>query len=126
MTKEQALYSFFSSIAGIQAYQEDAVPTGENRPDFPYITYEVATDAFGAQVPISVNVWDRSTSWTRANALARQIAETVTRGGVIVACDGGALWITTAEPFIRSGGDESDDMIRRKLLNFTIEYITEV
>ena len=36
------------------------------------------------------------------------------------------MWIKPASPFVRSMGDDSDDMIKRKVFNFTIEYITEV
>lgn len=125
MTKEAALQAFFGGF-GIPAYQEDAVPTGSDKPAYPYITYEVATDSFDTDVPIAVNLWDRSDSWTRANAKAREIAQAVSLGGVMRPCDGGGMWIRPATPFIRSMGDDSDDMIKRKAFNFEIEYITEV
>lgn len=125
MTKEQALHAFYSEF-GLPAYQEDAVPTGADKPEFPYITYEVATDSFGSELPLSMSVWYRTTSWSEPNAKAREIAEKVTRGGRMIPCDGGGFWVKPAEPFIRSTGDESDNMIKRKIFNFSIEYITEV
>ncbi len=125
MTKEQVLHAFYSGF-GLAAFQEDAVPTGDDKPQFPYITYEVATDSFGEEIPLSMSVWYRSTSWSAANAKAREIAELTSRGGKILPCDEGGMWIKPASPFIRSMGDESDDMIKRKVFNFTIEYITEV
>ena len=93
MTKEQVLQEFFSGF-GLAAFQEDAVPTGDDKPQFPYITYEVA--------------------------------KFVSRGGKIFPCDDGGMWIKPASPFVRSMGDDSDDMIKRKVFNLTIEYITEV
>lgn len=125
MTKEQALQAFYSGF-GLTAYQEDAVPTGADRPEYPYITYEVATDSFGTELPLSMSVWYRSTSWNAANAKAREIADAVTRGGRMIPCDGGGFWLKPASPFIRSMGDETDNMIKRKVFNFLIEYITEV
>ena len=125
MTKEQVLQEFFSGF-GLTAFQEDAVPTGGDKPQFPYITYEVATDSFGVEVPLSACAWYRSTSWSAANAKAREVAKFISRGGKIFPCDDGGMWIKPASPFVRSMGDDSDDMIKRKVFNFTIEYITEV
>lgn len=125
MTKEAALQAFFSGFT-IPAYQEDAVPTGADKPAYPYMTYEVAVDSFGEEIPLSMSLWYRSTSWSAANAKAREIAEAVTRGGLMLPCDGGGFWLKPASPFIRSMGDETDNMIKRKVFNFSIEYITEV
>ena len=46
MTKEAALYQFWSSF-GLTAYEENSVPA---QAAFPYISYEVITDSFGAQI----------------------------------------------------------------------------
>lgn len=125
MTKEDALQYFMSHL-GLTAYQENAVPTGdEYRPAYPYLTYEVQTDSWGAPVPLAVSLWYRSTSWVAANAMANHIANTITRGGVTIPCDGGMLWITMGVPFARSMGDDSDNMIKRKVLNIMVEYLTE-
>lgn len=124
MTKEAALHYFWSSL-GLPAYQEDAVPTGEDKPEYPYLTYEVATGSWDEIVPLAVNLWYRSTSWTAANAMARHISEEISRGGVVIPCDGGSIWITRGDPFARSSGDDSDNMIKRKILNITVQYNTE-
>lgn len=125
MTKEQALHAFYSEF-GLAAYQEDTVPTGADKPAFPYLTYEVAVDSFGEEIPLSMSIWYRSTSWSAANAKANEIVKAVTRGGRLISCDGGGFWIKPATPFVRSMGDEADNMIKRKVFNFSIEYITEV
>lgn len=124
MTKEAALHYFMSHL-GLTAYQENAVPTGDEKPTFPYLTYEVATGSWDEPIPLSISLWYRSTSWVAANAMAESISQAISRGGVTLWCDGGMLWITRGEPFARSLGDDQDDQIKRKILNITVEYLTE-
>lgn len=123
MTKEAALYSFWSGF-GIPAYDENAVPTGEDGADFPYITYQVVTDSFGNDVLLTGSVWYRSTSWKEANSKAQEISDKIGLGGVTLACDGGIIWIRRGVPFAQSMGDDSDDLIKRKYINVVIEYLT--
>lgn len=123
MTKEAALYSFWSGF-GIPAYEENAVPTGEDGVDFPYITYQVVTDSFGNDVALTGSVWYRSTSWKEANSKAQEISDKIGLGGVTLACDGGIIWIRRGVPFAQSMGDDSDDLIKRKHINVVIEYLT--
>ena len=123
MTKEEALHSFFSSF-GLTAWEESAVPDGEDAPGFPYVTYSVATDDFGAQTALHMNLWYRDTSWAAVNAKAAQIGDRIGRGGVILPCDGGAIWLKRGQPFAQSLGDPDDDMIRRKYINITAEFLT--
>lgn len=131
MTKAAALHNFFSSF-GLTAFEESAVPTGENRPAYPYLTYNVKTDSFGDYPSaISCDLWYRSTTWTEINAKTEQISQAIGRGGCTVLCDGGAIWITRGSPFAQnvtgSGfADESrnDDMIRRKYININLQFIT--
>ena len=123
MTKEAALYNFWSMF-GIPAYEENAVPTGEGGAEFPYITYQVVTDSFGNDVALTGSVWYRSTSWKEANAKAQEISNVLSRGGVTLACDGGIIWLRRGVPFAQSMGDESDNLIKRKYLNITAEFMT--
>lgn len=124
MTKEDALHNFMSSF-GLVAYQENAVPTGEFRPQYPYLTYEVATGSWDEPVPLSISLWYRSTSWMAANAMADTIARHISRGGTTLRCDGGMLWITRGDPFARSTGDDQDDQVKRKIINIMVEFFTE-
>ena len=119
MTKTQTLQSFFSSF-GLKAFQEDSVPSGE---DYPYLTYTVATDSFGADVPLSASLWYRDTSWKSANNKVEEISRSI-GSGAILPCDGGAIWIKKGSPFAQSMGDPSDDLIKRKYINLTAEYLT--
>lgn len=123
MTKEAALHNFWSMF-GLPAYEENAVPSGEGGAEFPYITYQVVTDSFGNDVALTGSVWYRSTSWKEANAKAQEISDKISRGGKIISCDGGAIWLKRGQPFAQNMGDESDDLIKRKYLNITVEYLT--
>ena len=53
-----------------------------------------------------------------------EISQRISRGGKIIPCDGGAIWLKRGQPFAQNMGDESDDLIKRKYLNITAEYMT--
>ena len=120
MTKAAAIYHFWSSF-GLTAYEENTVPTDA---DFPYITYQLVTDSFDREIPVTASLWYRSESWTGINAKTEEISQKISRGGKIVSCDGGAIWLKRGQPFAQSMGDESDNLIKRKYLNITAEFMT--
>ena len=120
MTKAAAIYQFWNSF-GLTAYEENTVP---NDAIFPYITYQIVTDSFGREVAATASLWYRSESWTGINAKTEEISQKISRGGKIVSCDGGAIWLKRGQPFAQNMGDESDDLIKRKYLNITAEFIT--
>lgn len=120
MTKAAAIYQFWSSF-GLTAYEENTVPTDAA---FPYITYQLVTDSFDREIPLTASIWYRSESWTDINAKTEEISQKISRGGKIIPCDGGAIWLKRGHPFAQSMGDESDDLIKRKYLNITAEFMT--
>ena len=120
MTKAAAIYQFWNSF-GLTAYEENTVPTDAT---FPYITYQLATDSFDSEIPLTASLWYRSESWTDINAKTEEIGQKISRGGKIISCDGGAVWLKRGQPFAQSMGDESDDLIKRKYLNITAEFMT--
>ena len=120
MTKAAAIYQFWNSF-GLTAYEENTVPTDA---DFPYITYQLVTDSFGREIMLTASIWYRSESWTAINAKTEEISQKISRGGKIISCDGGAIWLKRGQPFSQNMGDESDDLIKRKYLNVTAEFIT--
>ena len=120
MTKAAAIYQFWNSF-GLTAYEENSVPDDAT---FPYITYQLVTDSFDREIPLTVSIWYRSESWTGINAKTEEISQKIRRGGKIISCDGGAIWLKRGQPFAQSMGDESDDLIKRKYLNITAEFIT--
>ena len=120
MTKAAAIYQFWNSF-GLKAYEENTVPDDAV---FPYITYQLVTDSFDREIPLSASLWYRSESWTAINAKTEEISQKISRGGRIIPCDGGAIWLKRGQPFAQNMGDESDDLIKRKYLNITAEFMT--
>ena len=120
MTKAAAIYKFWNGF-GLTAYEENTVPTDS---DFPYITYQLATDSFDREIPLTASLWYRSESWTGINAKTEEISQKISRGGKIISCDGGAIWLKRGQPFAQNMGDESDNLIKRKYLNIAAEFMT--
>ena len=120
MTKAAAIYQFWSSF-GLTAYEENTVPTDA---DFPYITYQLVTDSFDREIPITASLWYRSESWTGINAKTEEISQKISRGGKIIPCDDGAIWLKRGQPFSQNMRDESAGLIKRKYINITAEFMT--
>ena len=120
MTKAAAIYQFWNSF-GLTAYEENSVPDDAA---FPYITYQLVTDSFDREIPLTASLWYRSESWTAINAKTEEISQKISRGGKIISCDGGAIWLKRGQPFAQNMGDENDDLIKRKYLNITAEFMT--
>ena len=124
MNKAAALYQFFSYF-GLDAYEENSVYALETPPAFPYLTYEMKTDAFGVyDTALSFSLWYRSTSWAAANAKVDEISALLGRSGARIKIDGGYMLIMRGSPFSQSLGDPQDDMIKRKLCNITVRFYT--
>lgn len=121
MTKAAALHSFFSGF-GLMAYEENSVPDDAV---FPYITYSLITDSFSDySSALTISLWYRSTSWKAINAKCEEVSAAIGYGGQLVDCDGGRIWIKRGQPFANSMGDTSDDQIKRKLINLSVDYLT--
>ena len=120
MTKAAAIYQFWNSFV-LTAYEENTVPDGAS---FPYITYQLVTDSFDREIPLTASLWYRSESWTGINAKTEEISQKISRGGKVIPCDGGAIWLKRGQPFAQNMGDESDDLIKRKYINITAEFMT--
>lgn len=120
MTKAASIYQFWNGF-GLTAYEENTVPTDAV---FPYVTYQLVTDSFEREVAATASLWYRGESWAVVNAKTEEIAQYIGLGGKIIKCDGGCIWIKRGHPFAQNMGDESDDLIKRKYLNFTLEYLT--
>lgn len=125
MTKAAAIYQFWSQF-GIEAFEENSVYQMDESPSFPYLTYELNTDSFeGNAIALSASLWYRSTSWTQANAKAEEISKAIGMGGITIPFDGGYIWIKRRSPFSQSMGDDTDDMIKRKILSISADFLTE-
>lgn len=123
MIKSEAIQQFWSSF-GLKAYDATTVPTGEDAPELPYITYEVQTDSVGTILTLTGSLWYRSPSWRAITEKADEIAERIGYGYYKVEVDGGYLWITKGQPFARRMSDPEDDMIRRIYIILNAEFLT--
>ena len=124
MDKEQALQSFWSSFS-LTAYDDRTVPTGDNAPAFPYITYELSTDELDHPLTLTASLWYRSSSWQEITAKCHEIERYIGEyGHRVIKLDNGYLYITKEHPFAQRMGDDSDDMIRRIYLQIKAEFLT--
>ena len=118
-SKYQAYNSFWNSF-GWSAYDSLTVPDDVT---LPYITYEAPSDHLGANLPVTVLLFDRSNSWTDITNKAEAIVSAITRGGKLIKYDEGAFWIKWASPLSqRMSDDSNDDTIRKIVLNFELEF----
>lgn len=122
MDKFQALQSFWSSF-GIPAFDENTVPTGDDRPALPYITYDAKASSFGDSVSVSGSLWYYGTSWSAITTKFTEIDARIGLGGCMIPVDGGAVWIRRGSPFAQRVSDDND-MIRRIFMNIEAEFIT--
>ena len=116
MDKQQALDKFWNSF-GIAAYEETSVPD-EAKP--PYITYEFAEDGFNNEVAVSVSLWYYGDSWDDIDAKAKQIRDTLKRGGKSIRYDEGGVWVYIGSS--RRMSEPENDMIRRIIINIRYEF----
>lgn len=126
MTKGAALLEFFSGF-GLPAYVSTSVP--EDAP-FPRLTYDPVFTAFDfsgsnmGEVACTVNLWYRSESESIPNAKAQEISDAIGQGGKVIPCDDGYIWIKRGSPFAQPMADPNDDMVKRRYINITLEYLT--
>ena len=123
MTKNAAIHSFFSSF-GLPAFPAISVPTsGEEKPSFPYLTYSVNTDQGFERVSCTASLWYRTESWRGINAKVDEISRMV-GDKITIACDDGGIIIRKRTPWAQPMGDDSDNMIKRKVLSFDLLFGT--
>ena len=120
MTKGSALHKFFSSF-GVTAYPSTAIPSDAV---FPFLTYEVAFGGFGDDQALAVNLWYYTDSEAEPNAKVQEMSAKIGLGGVMIDCDGGAIWIKRGTPFAQAIKDAEDPVIKRRLINVTAEFLT--
>lgn len=120
--KDQALYNFWSGF-GLPAYDQNSVPTGDDKPAFPYITYDTYTGALDDRLVLTGSLWYRSESW-EAISLKKQEIETAIYSMSPIKIDGGYLWVSLGSPFAQRISDDSDSEIKRYILNVSAEFLT--
>ena len=126
MTPEAAIYGFMNGFS-IPAYASSSVPdqTSPEWQGFPYITYDLVLGEWGQpEVNMPVNVWYRTDSEALPNAKVREISQAIGMGGVLLHCDGGALWLKKGSPWAQAMTVEGEDeKVKRRYININIEFL---
>ena len=120
LSKAAAMQRFLETF-GIPVYGETSVPDNAS---FPYMTYVMNwSNYFGQQATIEVDLWYRCTGEKVPNDKVDEIAQELV-GGIIIPCDGGAMWVNAGDPFCQSMGDPEDAQIRRRYIILSVDFIT--
>ncbi len=126
MTKEQALYAFWSSF-GWPAVDEQSDIDEDAAEEMGLrnqrIEYEVRTGDWTQPIALTGSLFHRSTSWAVVTQKAKEIEDFLGVGGYRMRVDGGYLWITRSNPFL-SHDAPSDPSERRVILNINANFLT--
>lgn len=123
MNKVQAYQSFWESF-GLTAYDENTVPDDAMAVNNgKYITYEMADGEFNSTLALTASLWYKGYSWAEITEKELAISHEISRGGKLVPCDGGAIWIKKGTPWAQRMPDTSSDSIRRIVLNVEVEFL---
>lgn len=131
MRKDKALYNWFQQF-GIPFYPTTALPPAVNdtsvpeseRLTFPYGTYEPVFGYNGDITYPTVNIYYLTESEVIPNKKAAEIGEVIGKGGTIVKCDEGLMWIKRGSPFVQGINDPDNSNIKRRLISIAIEFLT--
>ena len=123
MDKEQAIQDFWSRF-GWQAFAENSLPTGENAPALPFITYSVSLDSIGSPVLLTGTLRDRNTSWKRLSNKTEEIADYLDKIYPIKITKG-YMYLTPGSPFAQRMSGTEDDMEKSVLINLQAEFLTK-
>ena len=120
MTETAEILAYFNQFA--TAYPSDNVPDDAT---YPYITVEPKLGYWGGgDVPIQINLWHRTDNEAAINSIVRDIGNDISYSGVARPCDGGWLWIKRGSPWVVPIVEPTDDAIKRRLINVSVEFMT--
>ena len=122
MTKDRTLFEWFQQF-GMPFYPVTALPPAKEI-TFPYGTYEPVFGYNGDITYPTVNIYYRTESEVTPNKKAAEIGEVIGKGGTLVKCDEGLMWIKRGSPFVQGINDPDNSNIKRRLLSIAIEFLT--
>ena len=125
MTQTEAFAAFLAR-SGLPVFAAGDVPeeAADTAPDGAYITFAAAEGVWGQTIALTADLWAYG-SRRRAGALAREILRRCGRGGCLLPCDGGALWLLPGSPPLTALTDGTVTGLCRYRLNFTSKNYTE-
>ena len=127
MDKFEAQQAFWSSF-GVPAFEENSVPDVPTLKEFgitDYITYQKVNGVFDSSAVVNPNIWTRSATWERADALQLAIQNRLEPGGERIFYDDGMIWATPENggSFAKSfPPDPGDDQIKRYRLAVVLQF----
>lgn len=117
MTKTAAIHRFFSSF--LPSYPASSVSAEH---EVEYLTYELPVGSIDdGELSITVNLWFYTDSEERPYAMAQALSEAIGRGGRMLPCDGGYVWLKRGSPWCQN---LSDGDYKRRYINVSVEYLT--
>lgn len=122
MTKDRALFEWFQQF-GMPFYPVTALPSAKEI-TFPYGTYEPIFGYNGDITYPTVNIYYLTESEVIPNKKAAEIGEVIGKGGTLVKCDEGLMWIKRGSPFVQGINDPDNSNIKRRLISIAIEFLT--
>lgn len=119
MATRSAAFQEWASGFGIPAYAASSVPDDA---EMPYITYTVGFNGFEeGDFAAQLDIWYRGGDQAAPNAKAEELSKALGRGGKVIACDGGAIWLKRGTPFWQAVADAED--VQRRYVNIDIESL---
>lgn len=122
MTKDRALFEWFQRF-GMPFYPVTALPPAKEI-TFPYGTYEPIFGYNGDITYPTVNIYYLTESEVIPNNKAAEIGEVIGKGGTLVKCDEGLMWIKRGSPFVQGINDPDNSNIKRRLISIAVEFLT--
>lgn len=117
-TRAAAFHSWVSGF-GIPAYAASSVPDDA---EMPYLTYEIGFNGFqDGDFAAEVDLWYRGGDQASPNAKAEELSKALGRGGVVLGCGDGAIWLKRGTPFWQAVADSED--VERRYINIDIESL---
>lgn len=126
MTADVAFQTYMENaciavLGNDRAYTVTSVPTDAV---LPYMTYEwTVADITDGDVPIVVQIWERTTSELIPNKHAADFRKYIETNDTVTFTDG-AIWLKPGNPWCRSLKDEVSKFIKRRYMNVTLEFLT--
>lgn len=120
MDKQQAYYHLWSQFR-IPAYDENSVP---DRAAKPYITYQVLLDDLEGGLFPTASLWYKDSSWEAIDLKLIEISGVL--GHMLpIELDDGYMYVTKNTPFAQRMKDDTDETVKRYVMNIGVEFLTQ-
>ena len=101
------------------------MPTGSDRPSYPYLVYEMQQGGFDAEndIALAFSIIDKNDSFIPCYNIADNIAQAI-GNGKIIELDDGYVKIAQGSPWADNQRDPEDNTIRRLYSIIWVTYYT--